>query len=176
MCQLILVEGGHPFYLYICDFWDISFIYTQDNFLSPDFGPVKCASLSLLELHRTGLKEFNPPAADKCLKSKKERIRRYRRYVYEAGSLNQPKKGNVKVIKDKVLEKERGKEFELSRSDRFRYRTHYFSDSGIIGSKEFVTRHYRRFKDLFMSKNEKIPRPVAGLDGMYSLKRLSEFL
>ena len=148
----------------------------RDNFLSTDFGPVKCASLSLRELHRAGLKEFNPPAADKCLKSKTERIRRYRRYVYEAGSLNQPGKGNVKVIKDKVLEKERGKEFELSRSDRFRYRTRYFTDSGIIGSKEFVSGHYRRFKDLFMSKNEKIPRPVAGLDGMYSLKRLSEVI
>ncbi len=123
----------------------------QDNFLSTDFG----------------LKEFH-------VKSKKERIRRYRRYVYEAGSLNRPEKGKTKAIKDKVLEKERSKEFELSRSDRFRYRTRYFTDSGIIGSKEFVSGHYRRFKDLFMSKNEKIPRPVAGLDGIFSLKRLSE--
>ncbi|CAB1082614.1 hypothetical protein D1AOALGA4SA_10216, partial [Olavius algarvensis Delta 1 endosymbiont] len=46
----------------------------QDNFLTTDFG----------------LKEFN-------VKNQKERIRRYRRYVYEAGSLNQPEKGNVKV-------------------------------------------------------------------------------
>jgi hypothetical protein len=42
----------------------------------------------------------------------KERIRRHRRYVYEAGSLNQPEKGSVKVIADKVLEKEGSKEFE----------------------------------------------------------------
>jgi len=94
---------------------------------------VKCASLSLRELHQAGLKEFN-------VKSKKERK----------------------------------KDFELSRSDRFNYRTRYFTDSGIIGSKEFVSDNYRRFKDLFMSKNEKIPRPVAGLDGIFSLKRLSE--
>jgi putative transposase len=123
----------------------------RDNFLSTDFG----------------LKEFN-------VKSKKERIRRYRRYVYEAGSLNRLEKGKIKVIEDKVLEKERNRDFEFSRSDRFRYRTRYFTDSGIIGSKEFVSDHYRRFKDLFMSKNEKIPRPVAGLDGIFSLKRLSE--
>jgi len=161
-----------------------------DGFLSTDFGPVKCtslslrelhrtgpvkcASLSLRELHRTGLKEFNPPPADKCLKSKKERIRRYRRYVYEAGSLNQPKKGKIKVIEEKVRDKERKKGFELSRSDRFLYRTRYFTDSGIIGSKEFVSSHYRKFKDLFVSKNEKIPKPVAGLDGIFSLKRLAE--
>ena len=86
----------------------------QDSFLSTDFG----------------LKEFN-------VKSKKERIRRYRRYIYEAGSLNQPEKGRVKVIEDKILEKERSRAFELSKNDRFRYRTRYFTDSGIIVSKSF---------------------------------------
>jgi hypothetical protein len=67
-----------------------------------------------------------------------ERLRSYRRYVYEAGAINQPAKGRApeeyaslsqvnstgqaKVIKDNVLEKERKREFELSRNDRFRYR------------------------------------------------------
>jgi REP element-mobilizing transposase RayT len=123
----------------------------QDNFLSTDFG----------------LREFR-------VKSKKERIRRYRRYVYEAGSLNRSGKGGVKVIEDKILEKGRSKDFRLSRSDRFRYRTRYFTDSGIIGTKEFVSANYNRFKDLFMSKKNKIPKPVAGLDGIFSLKRLAE--
>ena len=84
-----------------------------------------------------------------------ERIRRYRWYVYEAGSINQPAKGQVKVIEDKVLAKERSKEFELSKSNRFRYRTRYFTDSGIIGSKEFVSTNYQRFKNLFSSKHKK---------------------
>jgi len=78
------------------------------------------------------------------------------------------------VIKDKVLEKERKRDFALSRNDRFRYRTRYFTDSGIIGSKEFVSINYQRFKDVFMSKREKIPKRVVGLDGVYSLKRLAE--
>jgi hypothetical protein len=125
----------------------------KDNFLSTDFG----------------LKEFN-------VKSMKERIRRYRRYVYEAGAVNQPEKGKAKVIDDKVIEKERNREFELSRSDRFRYRTRYFTDSGIIGSKEFVSTNYQRFKHLFYSKHEKKPKPIKGLEGMYSLKRLSEIV
>jgi hypothetical protein len=123
----------------------------QDNFLSTDFG----------------LNEFS-------VKNLKERIRRYRRYVYEAGSLNQPEKGNVKVIADKALEKERSRGFELSKSDRFRYRTRYFTDSGIIGSKAFVSANYQRFKTLFKSKHEKKPKSITGLDGIYSLKRLSE--
>jgi putative transposase len=125
----------------------------RDNFLSTDFG----------------LKEFN-------VKNEKERIRRYRRYVYEAGAVNRPEKGNTKVIGDRILEKERKREYELSRSDRFRYRTRYFTDSGVIGSKEFVSKTYMRFKHHFISKNEKIPKPIKGLSGVYSLKRLSEVI
>ena len=84
--------------------------------------------------------------------------------------------GQGKVIGDKILEKERQREFELSRSDRFKYRTRYFTDSGIIGSKEFVSENYQRFKNIFSSKHEKKPKPIKGLDGMYSLKRLSEVI
>jgi hypothetical protein len=123
----------------------------KDQFLSTDFG----------------LKEFN-------VKNKKERIRRYRRYVYEAGALDRPDKMQARVIDPKVVAKERKKDFEINRASRFRYRTRYFTDSGIIGSKEFVSKHYQRFKHLFHSKHEKKPKPVKGLDGMYSLKRLSE--
>jgi putative transposase len=123
----------------------------RDNFLSTDFG----------------LKEFN-------VKSKKECISRYRRYVYEAGAINRPDKIQAKVIDDKIVEKERSKEFEISRINRFRYRTRYFTDSGIIGSKEFVSANYRRFKHLLYSKHEKKPKPIKGLFGVYSLKRLSE--
>jgi hypothetical protein len=47
---------------------------------------------------------------------------------------------------------------------------------GTIGSKAFVSIHYQRFQHLFASKNRKIPKPVKGLCGIYSLKRLSEIL
>ncbi|MGD8447552.1 MAG: hypothetical protein PVI94_28880, partial [Desulfobacterales bacterium] len=72
--------------------------------------------------------------------------------------------------------KERRRAFELSRSDRFKYRTRYFTDSGIIGSKEFVSENYQRFKNIFSSKHEKRPKPIKGLYGIYSLKRLSEVI
>ena len=97
-----------------------------------------------------------------------------RRYVYEAGALNRPNKMQAKVIDDKVIAKEHKKEFEISRIRRFRYRTRYFTDSGIIGSKEFVSENYKRFKHLFYSNHEKKPKPIKGFEGMYSLKRLSE--
>lgn len=106
----------------------------KDGFLSLDFG----------------LREFG-------VKTDKERLRRYRCYVYEAGAVDRPEKGKVKVIDKAIVEKERKKDFEISRIQRFQYRTRYFSDSGIIGTKEFVSANYQLFKDLFQSKNEKIP-------------------
>jgi REP-associated tyrosine transposase len=123
----------------------------KDNFLSTDFG----------------LKEFN-------VRSEKERVRRYRKYMYEAGSIDRPDKGKVKVIDPRVLLKEKSKDFKITQASRLRYRTRYFTDSGIIGSKEFVAAHYQRFQHLFMSKHEKKPKPIQGLSGIYSLKRLSE--
>ncbi len=114
----------------------------KDQFLSTDFG----------------LKEFN-------VKSPKERIRRFRRYVYEAGAIRRSDKMQAKHIDAKVVAKERKKEYEISRISRFRYRTRYFTDSGIIGSKEFVAEKYLRFRHLFHSKHEKKPKPIKGLDG-----------
>ena len=125
----------------------------KDQFLSTDFG----------------LKEFN-------IKNKTERISRYRRYVYEAGALKHWDKVQAQVIDSKTVAKERKKDFEITRISRFRYRTRYFTDSGIIGSKQFVAENYQKFKHLFYSKHEKKPKPVKGLDGMYSLKRLSEVI
>ena len=139
----------------------------KDNFLSLDFG----------------LKEFGPGGMRSAVTSEfhwagvldaEERLKRYRRYVYEAGALNRGDRDFVKVIDNDTLENERQKNYEISRIDRFRSRTRYFTDSGIIGTKEFVSENYQRFKDIFMSKREKIPKPVAGLDGIYSLKRLAE--
>ena len=49
----------------------------KDDFLSFDFGPVKCASLSLRDLNRASLQELGTMHAA-------ERLRSYRRYVYEA--------------------------------------------------------------------------------------------
>ncbi len=43
-----------------------------------------------------------------------------------------------KGIDMKIVEKERKRNYRLSRTDVFRHRCRYFSDSGIIGSKEFV--------------------------------------
>jgi REP element-mobilizing transposase RayT len=96
-------------------------------------------------------------------KSPSERLSHYRRFLYEKGGIV-------------YIEKERDREFKLNEWDRFQYRTRYFIDSGVIGSKEFVDRIYQQFKHYFTCKKEKRPKPIKGLEGVYSLKRLSEFI
>lgn len=110
----------------------------EDDFLSLDFG----------------MAEFGE-------KDPVERLRYYRKYMYEKGSITDP-------------EKEEKHDFKLNEFDRFRYRTRYFIDSGVIGSKEFVDSVYQQFKHHFISKKEKLPKPIKGLEDVYSLKRLSE--
>jgi len=121
-----------------------------DNFLSTDFGIV----------------EFNDV-------DEKERFRRYRRYVYEAGALARADGKRSQVIEKDIVTAERENNFEITRTERFINRTRYFTDSGIIGTRAFVAKNYQRFKHMFQSKHEKIPKPIKGLEGLYSLKRLS---
>jgi len=100
-----------------------------------------------------------------------ERLRSYRRFVYRVGSLPS---GKGAALSEDVLQAEEAKGFALGTVDRFRYRARHFTDSGVIGTKEFVSRCYRRFASHFSCRHDKIPRPIAGLEGIYSLKRLSE--
>lgn len=120
----------------------------KDRFLSLDFG----------------MKEFG-------VRSNKERLRLYRKFVYETGAVDPT--GNKVKISQTVINKERKKDYIITRADIFKQRTRYFTDSGIIGSKEFVRENFQMFNHLFQSKKERTPRHVMGLDGIYSMKRLS---
>ena len=98
-----------------------------------------------------------------AVKSSAERLLIYRRFVYGKGELN-------------LNNPEPDEAFEIGAIERFRYRTRYLTDSGIIGTKEFVALNYQKFKHLFLSKHEKRPKTIRGMNGIYSLKRLSEKL
>jgi len=119
----------------------------KDRFLSLDFG----------------LKEF-------AVLGYKGRLRRYRQFLYETGAMDSGKGGR---LDPNVVEREKRSDFELTRAQRFKYRTRYFTDSGIIGSKVFVSATYRKVQDVYGAKRDKLPKPVAGIRGVYSLKRLT---
>ena len=98
-----------------------------------------------------------------------ERLKDYREFVYEKGTLEVVKGDS---INDRVIEKERDKNYELTIVDRLRYRTRYFTDSGIIGTKGFVSNYYKQFKDYFNTNRTKKPKKIAGFNDIYSLKTL----
>jgi hypothetical protein len=102
-----------------------------------------------------------------------ERLRYYRKFVYGVGSLATGQRG---AIDSETFSAEERAGFELKTVDRFRYRTRYFTDSGVIGTKEFVRHCYQMFQSHFSSRHDKRPRPISGLGGIYSLKRLSEVI
>ena len=98
-----------------------------------------------------------------------EIVRKYREFVYETGAVDA---GRGAVIDEKIVKKERGRKYKVSRVDRFRYRCRYFSDSGIIGGKAFVGEVFDQVKHLLTSKDERTVTPV-GIEVVYSMKRLS---
>ncbi len=101
-----------------------------------------------------GLREFG-------IDKPEERLLIYRRFVHGMSFREAQEIQGDETVKIGAIE-------------RFRYRSRYFSDSGIIGTKAFVARHYQTFKHIFSSKHEKRPKTIQGMDGIYSLKRLSE--
>lgn len=111
-----------------------------------------------------GLKEWDELDA-------REIICKYRQFVYETGAVDA---GKGAVINHKTVERERRRNFQVSMADQFRYRSRYFTDAGIIGSKEFVGEVFDRIKHLLGSKDERRFTPVSGVAGVYSMKRLSK--
>lgn len=92
-----------------------------------------------------GLQEFG-------VLDQKELFRRYRRFLYRAGATD---KGKGAVLDEKLLEKEKRREFRLPAGRcRMIYRMRYFSDSGIIGSREYVRRTYRQVMDKFAAPDK----------------------
>ena len=93
-----------------------------------------------------------------CPATKKDR-----EYLYHAGAVG--KWGKAK-ISNKILEEVASNDFELGRVQGLRYRSRYFTDSGIIGSKAFVLSTYELFKDRLYGSRERVPKRGSGFDGM----------
>ena len=98
-----------------------------------------------------------------------DRLRRYRQYVYEIGELETVHGAR---IAPETAENERRRDYTLTCKDRFLYRSRYFTDSAVIGSREFVLESFQRFRAALNISKDRQPKRVTGLDGMYSLKRL----
>jgi REP element-mobilizing transposase RayT len=98
-----------------------------------------------------------------------EMLRKYRQFLYETGAVNT---GKGQAMDAKIVARERKKNFALKRFELFSFRARYFTDAGIMGSKEFVQEVFDQVKHLLDSKNERRFTPVGGIGGVYSMKSL----
>ena len=95
---------------------------------------------------------------DSGLKSSQDRLRAYQKYVYAKGDIIAEDAINFGNTRESV--------------NRFKYRCRYFTDSGIIGTKTFVSNCYRLFMDKLPVKKPIEPKAINGLPNLYCLKRL----
>ncbi len=100
-----------------------------------------------------------------------ELLEKYEIFVAEAGALEAEYEKIAGTAADGTSVSE-----EITRADRFRRRTRYFTDSGFIGSKAFVLKNIARFADDYDFTASRQPKKVKGLENIYSLRRLSELL
>ncbi len=118
--------------------------------------------------NRDNLLELDFGLVDWDVPDPSERLTLYRQFLYETAALESPK---GKPIREDLLEKTRQAGYEYSRTDRFLLRTRWFTDSGIIGSKQFIEMTAKKLG--LPGAGHRHAQNVSGLD-MYSLKRLSE--
>jgi len=114
----------------------------------------------------------------------REVVRKYREFIYETGAADSRQRSVVssqleeternRGIDQRIVERERRRQYRVGRAERFLHRSRYFTDSGIIGSKEFVGEVFDRVKHLLGSRGRRRFKPVSGLSGVYSMKRLQE--
>ncbi|MBD1401613.1 transposase [Pelovirga terrestris] len=121
----------------------------RSRFLSLDFGLVGAEKLSV-----------------------DEQLRRYRQFVYEVGALPTDKGAH---IDGQIVTQEQARNYTKPPVDRFLSRSRYFTDSVIIGSRDFVRTHWRRWCSE-EDNPDKNPVAVRGLEDVFSLRRLTETL
>ena len=99
-----------------------------------------------------------------------ERFRCYREFVYETGVVDTGKGASLDAG---IVNRERKRGYVLGDVELFRYRCRYFSDSGVIGSREYVERVGRVLQEKVPKRRERAPHGFKGVAGLCTLKRLA---
>jgi putative transposase len=98
----------------------------------------------------------------------------YRRFVYEMGSLERA--DGKRPIPKSIVDQEASDDYYIRRSRLFRYRSRYFTDSVVIGSKGFVRGVYGKLQPYLKTREDRHPVRINGAKGLYSMKKLKEVL
>ncbi len=93
----------------------------------------------------------------------------YRRFVYEAGSID---RGDGKrTISAAILQKEKQRASPTRTVRLLRRRSLYFTRSIVLGSQHFVREFYARIRPALGTQRAAVPRRVYGVENLYSLSR-----
>lgn len=98
-----------------------------------------------------------------------ERLRIYRRFVYEKGGLEV---SGQACISSRILQKERAKDFQISPREIYRRRIRYFTEGLILGSREFVQRVSWQLRELLGLRRKRLPHKLSFQNSLYSFRRL----
>lgn len=96
----------------------------------------------------------------------------YRRYVYEVGSLERPDR--KRRIPISISEQEAKANYQLKRTALFRYRSRYFTQSVVLGSKSFVKEVYAKLHPYLRTRADREPARINGAEGLYSMRRFKK--
>ena len=96
----------------------------------------------------------------------------YRRYIYEVGSLESS--DGKRAIPVSIFKKELKNDYQLTKAVLFQYRSRYFTESMILGSKGFVMGIYSKVQPYLQTRKNREPFKIKGVEGIYSLRRLRE--
>lgn len=94
----------------------------------------------------------------------------YRKYVYEVGSLE--RSDGKRRIPISISEQEADSDYRLKRTALFRYRSRYFTESVVLGSRIFVKEVYARLQPYLRTREDREPVRIHGAEGLYSMRRL----
>ena len=96
----------------------------------------------------------------------------YRRYVYEVGSVE--RFDGKRPIPKAVIQAAEKNDYRVSTALLFRHRSRYFTESVVLGSKDFVRGVYADLRTFLKTKQDRDPTKINGLEGLYSMKRLGK--
>ena len=96
----------------------------------------------------------------------------YLGFLYRSGVEEKQGKASITI---KTFDGAMKEGFYLTPVTRLKYRTRYFCDSGVIGSRAYVLSVFNHFKRRCNWDRERVPKRLDGFEGIYSLKRLHDF-
>jgi len=95
----------------------------------------------------------------------------YRRFVYGSGRIRSGV--DRRGIPEEMIQQEESRGYRLSVKDRLRFKSRYFTEGVVLGSREFVRSVFMRLRPALGLRKDRCPCAVDGLS-LYSFRRLRE--